>query len=154
VKFEKAVRGCVELAEHLKPGMQALKSADARCVTCDDTRQLAGSVDVDTALSHDEPNATRWDYAIGVGRKGKSDFVTWIEVHPASSTGEVKVVLNKLDWLKRWAEKNAPDLMELEREFVWVATGRVAFSSSSKQRRLLAASGIKFSSCPYRIKTD
>ncbi|MGH9838899.1 MAG: hypothetical protein ACREEM_08955 [Blastocatellia bacterium] len=154
MKFEKALRQCPELADHLKPGMQALKSADARCVTCDDTRQLAGSVDVDSALSHDLPNATRWDYAVGVERKRRADFVTWIEVHPASSTGEVKVVLNKLDWLKSWAEKHAPDLMKLDREFVWVATGRVAFSSGSKQRRLLAANGIKFSSCPYSIRTD
>src|SRR2546421_1800900 len=107
MKFARAVRNCPALADALRSGLKALKSADASRITCS-PRRLAGSVDVDLTLSQAFPNERRWDYAIGVKHDRSTDAVIWIEVHPASSTGEVENVIAKLDWLKNWTTGNAP----------------------------------------------
>jgi hypothetical protein len=62
--------------------------------------RLTHSVDIDTAFSRSEANATRWDYGIGV-EAGQGERAYWIEPHPASSTGEVDKMLQKLAWLKQ-----------------------------------------------------
>ena len=100
------------------------------------------------------PFASRWDYAIGVRRGRNADAVIWVEVHPASSTSEVKNVLDKLIWLKEWATQDAPSLMHLTREYVWVANGKVAFSSNSPQRKRLAAAGIRFAGSQYNMQAN
>jgi len=153
MKFTEAVRNCPALTGALRSGLQALKSADVHHINCANPRRLAGSVDVDLALSQALPNEPRWDYAVGVKQDRNTDVVTWIEVHPASSTGEVEKVIAKLNWLKNWTAENAPDLKRLSREYVWVATGSVVFSSGSQQRRRLAAAGVQFAGSRYGIQT-
>ena len=152
MKFEEAVRSCAALADAFQAGLQALKQSDKTHVNCAKPRRLAGSVDVDSTLSRDLPNANRWDYAIGISHSNNRDSVVWMEIHPASSTGEIKIVLAKLSWLKSWLTENAPELMALPGEYVWVATGAVAFPASSPQRRQLAAAGIRFAGNQYEIQ--
>ena len=144
MNFSEAVRRCAALSSHQRKGLQALKAVDRARITCKAPRQLVGSVDVDTALSRTVPEAHRWDYAIGVKGRAAADEVVWIEVHPASSTGEVESVLRKLQWLKGWAQSQARGLHDLTREYVWVATGSVVLSANSPQRRRLAQAGIRF----------
>lgn len=154
MSFEEAVTRCSALADALKPGLQALKTADAAHISCTNPRCLAGSVDVDLTLSAALPNDPRWDYVIGIKQKNAAETVIWIEVHPASSTGEVEKILAKLSWLKNWVSENASALGRMPREYVWVATGRVAFTSGSPQRRRLAAAGILFAGSHYQIQVQ
>lgn len=151
MKFREAVSNTPALKDAYCPGLQALKRGDAVHITCPQPRNLAGSVDVDSALGEIYPNEPRWDYAIGIKYNMTSDRVIWIEVHPASSTGEVNTVIAKLNWLKCWANDAAPDLLSLTREYVWVATGSVAFSQGSPQRKRLASEGIRFAGSQYAI---
>lgn len=153
MKFEQAVRNCPALADAFQNGLRALKATEKHQVICARPRSLAGSVDVDSALRQQLPNAARWDYAIGIRCVQGKDKVVWIEIHPASSTGEVKSVLAKLNWLRSWLSENAPDLRSLPAEFVWVATGTVAFPANSPQRRQLAAAGLQFAGSRYEIRT-
>lgn len=153
MKFKTGVLNTPALAHAYRPGLKALKDTDAAHIICEKKRLLTGSADVDTALKQAFPNMPRWDYAVGIKHDQNTDAVIWIEVHPASSTGEVKTVLAKLKWLKEWASAAAPNLMRLHRKYVWIATGRVAFSLYSKQRKLLAMAGLEFSGSQYRIKT-
>ncbi len=150
--FETAVKDCLELAEELKPGLQALSKTDRQYVTCDKPRGLAGSVNLDAALRQALPNEPRWDYVIGLKQKGRSDEAVWLEIHPASSTGEVEVVLKKLAWLKGWCGERAVSLTKLSRRYVWVATGRVAFSPNSPQYKKLTMAGITFSGGRFHLK--
>ncbi len=151
MKFAQAVHNTPALADAFQRGLQALRR-DAQYIHCDTPRILAGSVNVEAALQNTAPDAPRWDYAVGIECDRNRDAVIWIEIHPASSTGEVRNVLNKLCWLKGWAAEAAPDIMRLTREYVWVATGSVAFSNNSPQRRLLAAKGLRFTGSPYRVE--
>ncbi|MBI4027567.1 MAG: hypothetical protein HY360_21450 [Verrucomicrobia bacterium] len=49
------------------------------------TRKLTGIADVDTALQQQEPNAQRWDFAIGYQHTNrKAECVYWVEIHTAS----------------------------------------------------------------------
>lgn len=151
MKFTQAVQNTPALANAYRPGLQALKRADAKHITCTKPGTLAGSVDVDSALYEIYPNEPRWDYAVGIKNDQTTDWTIWIEVHPASSTGEVNVVIAKLRWLKSWAADAAPELLSLTREYVWVATGSVAFSHASPQRKRLASEDIRFTGNRYII---
>jgi len=62
-------------------------------------------------------------------------------VHPAT-TGEVRVVLKKLAWLKSWMKENCPGFDRTEKSYYWLASGKVAVLANSPQRRLLAGSGL------------
>lgn len=151
--FEEAVRNCPAIADALQPGLQALRHTDKSYITCAKPRLLSGSVDLDSTLSAELPNASRWDYGVGVHCPQTDDKVIWVEIHPASSTSEIKSVLAKLKWLKDWLAENAPELFARSGDYVWVATGAVAFPASSPQRRQLAAAGLQFAGRRYEIQT-
>lgn len=150
MKFRDALANTT-LANAYRPGLQALKPADSERIECADTRILAGSADVDAALSHTLPNAPRWDYAVGLNYDQNNDKVLWIEVHPASATHNVNEVLEKLAWLKSWLTEFAPDLHRLTREYVWIATGKVTFPATSPARRRLASAGITWGGKRYKL---
>ncbi|MCU0644258.1 MAG: hypothetical protein MUC94_08340 [bacterium] len=151
MKFREAVLNTPALEDAYCAGLQAFKRADAEHITCTSPRDIAGSVDVDSVLCQAFPDKPRWDYAVGIKNDQTTDWTIWIEVHPASSTGDVNVVIAKLRWLKSWAADAAPDLLSLTREYVWVATGSVTFSQASPQRKKLASAGIKFVGNRYTI---
>jgi hypothetical protein len=154
MKFKRAILKTPALATAYRPGLQALRAADIEHITCQKPRILAGSIDVDATLNNALPTAPRWDYAIGVRCDRNTDAVIWIEVHPASSTSNVKDVVNKLNWLKRWSAQPAPALVRLTREYVWVSTGPVAFTANSPHRRQLATVGIRFAGKQYDIQAN
>lgn len=151
MKFREAVLNVPALADAYRPGLQALKRADREHITCTNPHDLAGSVDMDSALREIYPNEPRWDYAVGIKHDPNTDKAIWIEVHPASSTAEVNTVIAKLHWLKSWAADVVPDLLSLTREYIWIATGSIAFSQDSPQRKRLASAGIRFAGNRYTI---
>lgn len=146
--FEKAVRSVAPLAQAYRKGLQAIRNRDLQRITSRRQERLTGSVDLDAALRPSLPNANRWDYGIGV--KGSSEHVVWVEVHPASSN-HVQDVIDKASWLRGWLVKDAPSLAKLPRQLVWVASGTVALTAGSPQRRRLAQEGIHFAGRGVRV---
>ena len=144
--FKKAVEETPEVAGAYRPGLQALLAGDRPHVAAQDSRRLTGSINLDEALRQDNrnyANAPVWDYGIGhqpANRKG--EMVYWVEIHPATS-GEIKVVLAKLAWLKRWLAQSAPKLNALPREYVWISSGKTSLTPSAPQKKQFAAQGLR-----------
>jgi len=142
MSFSAAVKNTEILSFAYQSGLQALKRFDRAKITCANSRNCTGSVDLESALSASWPNQPIWDYGIGYRTKNASEIVYWVEVHPASSKN-VQEVLNKLTWLKNWLE-SAPALNRLHKRFVWVASGKVSLPPHSPQRKRIAQAGIVF----------
>jgi hypothetical protein len=132
----------VELTPHLRGGWQkglrALREVDLNRVATEDTRRLKGSVDVETCLKTNHSLERQWDYAVGHQPTNLADEVVyWIEVHPANP-GEVKVVLEKLAWLRAWLAKDGEHLNSMKRAYVWISSGTTSFSQRSPQARRMS----------------
>ena len=74
--------------------------------------RFTASVDMDAAFSPTEPDAHRWDFGPGVQAPGQPECAVWVEPHSAASTGEVKTMLAKLDWLQ--AKLQQPAFAQLQ----------------------------------------
>lgn len=151
IAFADAVRECALLRTALQTGLQALRPADRSRVSVDDPRRIVGSVNIDAATLQRHPDDPRWDYAVGCQRSPNSQFVHWIEVHPANSR-HVDDVLQKLGWLKQWLRTNALRLYHMPAKHYWVSSGPVALLPNSPQRRRLAKSGIHFAGSHLRLR--
>ena len=124
MKFKKAIEETPDLKNSWCAGLQALSGADREHVAAEDTHRLTGSVNVDAALQEKFPNDNRWDYAVGHQPSNlKGEMVYWIEIHPASS-GEVKALLAKLEWLQGWLRSSAPKLHGMRRAFIGFPAAR------------------------------
>ena len=155
MKFQNAVSNSRGVEKACQPGLQALLERDRDRLSCDDTRKISGSLNLDAALATIYPEQPRWDYGIGIKKTKTADRAIWMEVHPATA-GEVKSMIAKLRWLKNWLQNYAPDLMGLTDRnipYVWIASGSVSFQRNSSQARELAAAGIAFPREHYRIET-
>jgi len=103
-------------------GLGALRAQDRPHVVPEDPRLLKGSADVDGALQAHEPNAHRWDFAIGHRHANQQkDCIYWVEIHTANDKA-VNVVLDKLHWLRAWLGGAGNLLNQFERDFVWVSS--------------------------------
>jgi hypothetical protein len=140
VTFKEAVESTAETTDAWQPGLQALTRSDRQRVEVNNSRRLTGSVCLDTALQEDYPSDPRWDY--GIGYKNNVESVYWVEIHPANE-GAVETVLSKLAWLKKWLKERANDLDSLQKQFVWISSGKTSFTQSSPQAKRCASQGIK-----------
>jgi len=151
VSFKKAVGDTPHLTNAWQAGLGALRAQDRPHIDAEDTRQLTGSVDVDTALQRREPNANRWDFAIAYRHTNRTrECVYWVEIHTASDK-EIKVVLKKLGWLKNWLAGDGKLVAEFERDFVWVSSGATSFTSDSPQVKQFAQLGLQQRGSVLRI---
>ena len=140
MSFTRAVQSTPEIAACLKVGLQAL-GANSRKVKVRSTHELTGSVDIDTCLRKRYPTESQWDYVFGY-----KDRIYYMEIHPAGSTGEVRRIIAKLEWLKRWRRHSAPSLENLERSstYHWISSGRTTSSvKRGKYRQILAQNSIR-----------
>ena len=140
MNFTDAVKRIPEIAQCLKKGLQAL-GGNSNKVVVRETRDLTGSVDIDTCLVKRYPNAPRWDYVFGY-----KDRVYYVEVHLADNTRKVREVTAKLQWLKQWRKRSARSLEDLEGQstYHWISTGKTASSvKRGKYLQILAQSGIR-----------
>lgn len=109
-----------------KAGLEALNKGNRNKVN------LAGltvveSVDIDACFSLDEPNACRWDYYIGIGRRGE----LYLEVHDISED-HIQRILDKATWLREKIE-----------DLNWPATlGRQFFVAPTKGISPFSAYGV------------
>lgn len=117
--------------------------------------RFTGSVDLDAAFSKAERDAHRWDFGLGVQLSGHKECAIWVEPHSAASTGEVKTMLAKLQWLKSKLSHPAfKGLKALTDEGVnqglapyhWLATAHVAMRPGSREAHLLAKHGLRLPS--------
>jgi len=112
-------------------------------VVTENPRLLKGSADVDSALQAVEPNAHRWDFAIGYRHTNwQIDFVYWVEIHTANEK-EVNVVLEKFRWLNLWLEGDGSLLNQFKRDFIWVSSGATSFNPNSPKLKSLAQQGLQ-----------
>ena len=140
VNFTEVVQNTSEIARCLKRGLQALGGNSGK-IEVQVTRELTGSVDIDTCLAKRYPNAPRWDYVFGYKNR-----LYYVEVHSAASTREVNRIIEKLKWLKQWRKISAKSLEDLERQstYHWISTGKTISSvKKGKYGQILAQNGIR-----------
>jgi hypothetical protein len=154
VTFRQAVESTPNLEGEWKAGLGALRAEDKPHIQPEDTRRLAGSVDVDTPLTPSQPNANRWDFGIGYQHVNRTEeFIYWVETHTGSD-GQISVVLRKLDWLKTWLRADGKSLAVFEREFVWVPSGATSFTKGATQVKILASKGLRYSGAVLKIRNE
>jgi hypothetical protein len=151
VTFKAAVEQTPNLAGAWEKGLGALRAEDKPHIRVENTRKLAGSADVDKALRRIEPNAHRWDFAIGYQHANRTkECIYWVEIHTANDS-QVGVVLNKLRWLKGWLANDGRVLARFERDFIWVSSGATSFTLTSPQHKQCAQLGLHHKGQVLRI---
>ena len=123
------------------PGLRALKAQDRQRVTKERQTRLTVSVDIDSALAPEQPNAARWDYGIGCRQDG-DELVHWVEVHPASGGSKLTEMANKMMWLQAWLRDSG--LGKFQKRIVWVASGSSSYNARHPRIKALAAKGLRF----------
>jgi hypothetical protein len=136
----------------VEPGKGALLRHDKEVLGAKHTKtKFTASVNIDAAFLASEPNHCRWDYGVGIKPDGENEFALWVEPHPASSTGEVKKLLAKLDWLQ--AKLDRPEFEPLKaltaecarqghHRFHWVSPSHVSIRPGSPEANMLAKRGL------------
>jgi hypothetical protein len=125
------------LEKSLRPGLTALGSHSMKVKVTKPARATE-SIDLDKALAKTEGQSPRWDY--GVGLAGSTTTrIAWIEVHPACSS-DVRVILSKLAWLKKWLRRHGETDCLAKSSFHWIATASVCIDG--KHRRRLNQAGM------------
>lgn len=154
--FREIVEATPNLKDKWCAGLGALRKQDKEHIKPEDTstKHLLGSVDIDTALKKLEPDANRWDFAIGYQHGNRSDeFVYWVETH-AGSDGQIKVMEKKVAWLKNWMNGDGKEMAKFDRQIVWAPSGATSFTKGATQVRQLADKGIFYSGSVFRIPTN
>lgn len=141
MSFSADVKATPHLEHSLKKGLGALTGADSAHITVGAAVKLLGSVNVDASLSVAQPNDARWDYLVGQ-KAGNKELLHWIEIHPASGTGNIGEMEAKLRWLAAWMKTT--QLASYPKQIVWVASGKSAFNSRNPALRSLASRGLRF----------
>jgi hypothetical protein len=140
LSFEQAIKG-TSLENCLQENLDALGKGNCQKVQATDPKSLRKSVDIDTCVKNEYPNANRWDYAI-VYRPAREEEIYYVEIHPAT-LNEVETVIKKKMWLGAWINNQAPALWRLNNQFYWIASGSTMILTNSKEFRELASNGIK-----------
>jgi len=138
--FREAVKS-IGLQRAYHDGLQALSKTDRARLEVHQNVKLTGSIDLDAALQDAHPNDRRWDYAIA-RRPPNGELIHWVEVHPATDA-EIKTVLAKFEWLQDWLRTQGKALVKFESEFIWISSGKTAFSPVSHQRRKMSERGLQ-----------
>ena len=153
MRFQDAVASSDDARDSCQPGLQALLERHRNKLSCQDTRKISGSLNLDAAVAGLYPGQPCWDYGIGIKKTESADRAVWVEVHPADAN-QVQKMIDKLTWLRNWLKTRAPGLMRItgnDSPYVWVASGSVSFQRNSPQARKLVLAGIAFPQKHYRI---
>ncbi len=151
MSFRDAVARTPNLENAWQPGLQALRAEDRPHIKPEDPRQLRGSADIDAALLGKEPQANRWDFAIGYQHLNRrEECIYWVETHTGSDE-QIKVVLKKLEWLKNWLRRDGLSLARFERDVIGGSSGHTFFTKGAAQIKMLAQKGLIYSGAILRI---
>lgn len=145
MKFKRAV-AAAGLKHH--EGKQGIKGTYRTKISAKKSA-ITGSIDIDTEFEKSEPESNRWDYGLGLSLA--SEYMVWIEPHPAGSPKEIEVIVRKYQWLmQKLASPEFAQLRELTEEAVkcdikaywWVYDGISSFRSGGKEAKRLAMAGL------------
>lgn len=140
LSFKAVVETTEDIADGYRKDLTALGQYSSK-VEVSTPRLLQGSVDIDACTIAKYPNANRWDYAFAYNSE-----VFFIEVHPANS-GEVRIVLKKLQWLKDWLHTKAPEINRLKAKktfpFYWIQSKNFSIPKTSPQYRAAEGAGLR-----------
>lgn len=138
--FKTDVENHQEVSMCYKPGLQALGAYSSK-VKPSKSEKTEGSVFLERCLQRNYRDAPLWDYMIGYDSE-----VYFVEIHPAS-TSNVKEMIKKVQWLKKWLKENGHNFLKKQtpyRPYRWVATSRVAIAKNSRQAKDIARNGLSF----------
>jgi hypothetical protein len=135
VTFERAVQAAENLV--YKVGLKAIRASEGGGqIVASSSARVQGSVDIDASCKKTHPSDSRWDYVIGYLRD-KHCVAYFVEVHPAEAS-DVSKLEKKLAWLKTFLARPAQrDLSSFQKEYHWVASGRINIPQHSPQYRKL-----------------
>ncbi|MEQ1746249.1 MAG: hypothetical protein ABMA02_12545 [Saprospiraceae bacterium] len=136
--FKTAVENTPDVSSGYLAGLKALGNYSPKVNLCS-TSKCEGSLDIDSCTRVLYPQDNRWDYAIGYDSK-----VYFAEVHSAQ-TNEVSTMLRKLEWLKNWLNRQAPEIKKLRasQPYFWIKSGRFDIYAGSSQAKQIAKAGLK-----------
>jgi hypothetical protein len=139
--FQQVVESTSDISNAYRSGLQALKKEHRQKIQLADTSFCEGSVDIDAAVLQTYPQDNRWDYCFSYKTE-----VFFAEVHSAH-TGEVDVVLRKLQWLIDWLNTKAPQLNVLKAKskhpYYWIQSNGFHILPGSAQFRRVIQEKIK-----------
>jgi len=140
--FKQVVEATPDVENGYQVGLGALGQYRNK-INAANTRLLNGSVDIDACTTVKYPNENRWDYALAYSQK-----VYFVEVHSAN-TGQVNVVLRKLQWLKDWLNSSAPEIkkMKAQQPYYWIMSNNNRILKGSSQARQISQAGLKPMPC-------
>jgi len=151
MKFRQAVNETPDLNGAWQAGFRALKEIDRNRIETAVTRRLKGSVFVEGCLTRHYSGEKQWDYAVGFDPAGfYGEVIYWIEVHPAND-GEINVMLEKLQFLRRWLREHGQKLDSLPRAFIWVSSGKTSFTLTAPQQKRFALLGLQHAGRFFKI---
>jgi len=138
--FKQAVLITEDIKKCYQKGLQGLRE-NRNKIVLHNPLECGGSVEIDECTMKKYPNSNRWDYVFDY--KGEAFFM---EVHTAN-TGEVSIVLRKLQWLIDWLHSKAPELNNLKSKnkaaFYWVQSGGYNILKNSPQERAIIQKGLR-----------
>ena len=133
-------------------GKAAVKGQYRAAMVARSGHALTDSVDIDTDFQDAEPSSVRWDYGLGLKSVAGHELAVWVEPQPASGSGEVRKMIDKLAWLKvKLANTEFKELHRLTHmspgssanPFRWLAmTGAICIRPGSAEARRLALKGL------------
>ncbi len=136
--FAHAVAQAIDRPDCCQPGIQALSRSHRRSIRVPNTRDLAGSVNLDDCLHDAYPEDARWDYAIGCTNR----LLVFVEVHGYDISG----IARKKDWLSQFLQSHGRALVAWARSqvYYWVPTPRASVPrQGSRDYNRLREKGIK-----------
>jgi NAD(P)H-nitrite reductase large subunit len=139
--FKEAVESTPDVCNCYMVGKQAIISSDRNKCELTVQSKCGGSLFIDECLKQQNkyPQDNRWDYAIDYNSE-----VFFFEVHTAN-TSQVSTVLKKLQWLKDWLIRKAPEINSIKASapYYWVHTNGYHILPNSSQERSVIQKGLK-----------
>ena len=139
ILLKTALQPASTLLSGVQNGMDAFFPRDRALIAVSERPKIGDSLDLDSALRHDFPNANRWDYIFSVPGAGK---LVALEPHSAKDS-EISVLIAKKKHAAAELRKHLHPKYRVA-EWLWVSHGRTSFSRREQATRRLAQEGITY----------
>ncbi len=109
--------------------------------------EFTDSLNIDQAFERSHAANHRWDYLLGIGKKGR---IIAIEPHPAKDSQIDELIRKKQEAMAQLAShwKSSDPV----KRWIWIATGSSKYTANDKNRRRLEKAGILFVGSTLRSK--
>lgn len=137
------VRGALKEDSNLQPlvqdGLGALEKSHHNYFDASIRADFADSLDIDKALRKGREHENRWDYLLGHASSGQ---VIAVEPHTAKQD-EITTLIRKREAAREQLRDHLRDGAKIAK-WLWVATGKVHFADTEKEKLRLDQKGIEF----------